>query len=60
MANPKQRADIPRGCKLGLLHRKQNDWKAVEELTANLRKLDAKDPVKFDYALFGLGVFEKF
>ncbi|MCF8234641.1 MAG: TIGR02757 family protein [Bacteroidales bacterium] len=46
--------------KLGLLSRKQNDWKAVEELTANLRKLDACDPVKYDYALFGLGVFEGF
>lgn len=46
--------------KLGLLKRTQNDWKAVEELTANLRKFDAKDPVKYDFALFGLGVFEKF
>lgn len=46
--------------KLGLLNRKQNDWKAVEELTSNLRKFDANDPVKYDFALFGLGVFEKF
>lgn len=46
--------------KLGLLKRTQNDWKAVEELTINLRKLDVKDPVKYDFALFGLGVFEKF
>ena len=46
--------------KLKLLKRKQNDWKAVEELTANLRKLDPIDPVKYDIALFGLGVFEKF
>jgi len=46
--------------KLGLLLRKQNDWKAVEELTANLRKFDAYDPVKYDFALFGLGVFEHF
>jgi hypothetical protein len=46
--------------KLGLLKRTQNDWKAVEELTASLRKLDTKDPVKYDFALFGLGVFEKF
>jgi uncharacterized protein (TIGR02757 family) len=46
--------------KLGLLTRKQNDWKAVEELTANLRQFDAEDPVKYDYALFGLGVFEHF
>jgi uncharacterized protein (TIGR02757 family) len=44
---------------LGLLTRKQNDWKAVEELTANLRKLDPKDPVKYDFALFGVGVYEK-
>lgn len=46
--------------KLGLLKRTQNDWKAVEELTFFLRKLDAADPVKYDFALFGLGVFEKF
>ena len=46
--------------KLGLLHRKQNDAKALLELDTNLRKLDAKDPVKYDFALFGLGVFEKF
>lgn len=43
---------------LGLLHRKQNDWKAVEELTGVLRELDPEDPVKYDYALFGMGVFE--
>jgi len=46
--------------KLTLLTRKQNDWKALTELDKNLRKLDAKDPVKYDFALFGLGVFEKF
>lgn len=46
--------------KLGLLKRTQNDWKAVEELSANLRKLNKSDPVKYDFALFGLGVFEKF
>jgi uncharacterized protein (TIGR02757 family) len=46
--------------KLGLLARKQNDWKAVEELTENLRKFDPEDPVKYDFALFGLGVFEHF
>jgi len=40
----------------GLLERKQDDWKAVEELTANLRLLDPSDPVKYDYALFGMGV----
>ncbi len=41
---------------LGLLDRKQNDWKAVEELTAALRTLDIADPVKYDFALFGSGV----
>ncbi len=46
--------------KLGLLHRKQNDAKALAELDKNLRKLDPHDPVKYDFALFGLGVFEKF
>jgi uncharacterized protein (TIGR02757 family) len=46
--------------KLGLLAREQNDWKAVYELTMNLRKYDTQDPVKYDFALFGLGVFEKF
>ncbi len=44
---------------LGLLHRKQNDWKAVEELTGNLRKFDPDDPVKYDFALFGMGINEK-
>jgi uncharacterized protein (TIGR02757 family) len=43
---------------LGLLARKQNDWKAAEELTANLRLFDPHDPVKFDFALFGMGVYE--
>jgi uncharacterized protein (TIGR02757 family) len=46
--------------KLGLLTRKMNDWKAVEELTAILREFDPEDPVKYDFALFGLGVNEKF
>ncbi|TVR73346.1 MAG: TIGR02757 family protein [Marinilabiliales bacterium] len=46
--------------KLSLLKRKQNDWKAVEELTGVLRNFDPADPVKYDFALFGLGVFEKF
>lgn len=45
---------------LGLLHRKQNDAKALMELDNTLRKLDAQDPVKYDFALFGLGVFEGF
>ena len=46
--------------KLFLLTRKQNDAKALNELDTNLRKLDANDPVKYDFALFGLGVFEGF
>ncbi|MBR9854707.1 MAG: TIGR02757 family protein [Algicola sp.] len=46
--------------KLKLLKRKQNDAKALQELDKNLRKLDATDPVKYDFALFGLGVFESF
>ena len=46
--------------KLGLLKRKQNDAKALAELDENLRKLDSNDPVKYDFALFGLGVFEQF
>ncbi|WP_047245429.1 TIGR02757 family protein [Maribacter thermophilus] len=46
--------------KLKLLKRKQNDAKALYELDKNLRRLDPKDPVKYDFALFGLGVFEKF
>jgi uncharacterized protein (TIGR02757 family) len=41
---------------LGLLSRKQNDWKAVEEITQCLRSFDANDPIKYDFALFGLGV----
>jgi len=44
---------------LGLLKRKQNDWKAVEELTTVLRTFDPEDPVKYDFALFGLGAYEK-
>lgn len=46
--------------KLGLLERKQNDWKAALELTTNLRKFSPEDPVKYDFSLFGLGVFEAF
>lgn len=46
--------------KLGLLTRTQNDWSAVEEITAKLREFDPEDPIKYDFALFGLGVFEKF
>ncbi len=40
----------------GLIERKQVDWQTVEELTNNLKLLDSLDPVKYDYALFGLGV----
>lgn len=46
--------------KLDLLTRKQNDGKALAELDSALRSLDTKDPVKYDFALFGLGVFENF
>ncbi|MBN2806218.1 MAG: TIGR02757 family protein [Prolixibacteraceae bacterium] len=42
--------------KLGLLTRKQNDWQAVEEVTQQLRIFDPNDPVKYDFALFGMGV----
>ena len=45
--------------KFGLLERKNDDWHAVEELTANLRTFDPLDPVKYDFALFGTGVNEK-
>lgn len=46
--------------KLKLLTRKHNDAKALSQLDASLRELDSIDPVKYDFALFGLGVFEKF
>jgi uncharacterized protein (TIGR02757 family) len=46
--------------KLRMLKRKQNDAKAVSELDKVLRKLDKDDPVKYDFALFGLGIFEEF
>lgn len=46
--------------KLNLLQRKQNDWTSVEMLTDQLKKFDPSDPVRYDFALFGLGVFEKF
>jgi hypothetical protein len=44
--------------RLGLISRSQSDWKTVVELTANLRRLDPDDPVKYDFALFGVGVLE--
>jgi uncharacterized protein (TIGR02757 family) len=46
--------------RFNLLQRKQVDWLAAVELTAYLRKLDKDDPVKYDFALFGLGVIDKF
>ena len=46
--------------KLGILRRKQNDSKAVIELDSALREFDPYDPVKYDFALFGLGVIEAF
>ncbi|MEN9549342.1 MAG: hypothetical protein RIR12_1933 [Bacteroidota bacterium] len=46
--------------KLGILTRKQNDWQTAVELTDYLRTLDVADPVKYDFALFGLGAMEKF
>ena len=48
------------GRKLGLLTRKANDWRAVDELTASLREIDPQDPVRLDFALFGLGAMEGF
>ncbi|MDT0554924.1 TIGR02757 family protein [Patiriisocius hiemis] len=48
------------GRRLGLLHRKTNDAKALIELDSSLRMFDKYDPVKYDFALFGLGVFENF
>ncbi|ETZ21020.1 TIGR02757 family protein [Pedobacter sp. V48] len=46
--------------KLGLIERKQTDWRTAVELTNELLKFDPMDPVKYDFALFGLGVEEKF
>lgn len=46
--------------RFNLLQRKQIDWQAALELTAQLRKFDKQDPAKYDFALFGLGVVEKF
>ena len=46
--------------RFNLLHRKQADWLAAVELTDYLRTLDPDDPVKYDFALFGLGVIDKF
>ena len=41
---------------LGILKREQNDWRTNEELIGKLRKFDAEDPAKYDFALFGIGV----
>lgn len=46
--------------KFGLLRRKQTDWAAAIELTGNLKKFDGNDPVKYDFALFTLGVAERY
>ncbi|HNP54498.1 MAG TPA: DUF2400 family protein, partial [Ferruginibacter sp.] len=46
--------------KFQLLHRPQADWQAALELTDQLKQFDAADPVKYDFALFALGVLEKF
>lgn len=46
--------------RFGLIERKQTDWLTAMELTNNLKKLDAADPAKYDFALFGLGVVEKY
>jgi uncharacterized protein (TIGR02757 family) len=45
--------------KLGLIKRKQTDWETVVELTENLKTFDPKDPVKYDFALFGISVLDK-
>jgi len=44
--------------KLGLIRRKQTDWQAVLELTENLKTFDPVDPVKYDFALFGISVLD--
>ena len=46
--------------KLGLIQRKQTDWFTALELTERLKEFDPQDPVKYDFALFGLGIEEKF
>lgn len=48
------------GRKLGLITRKQTDWVTAVELTEALKKLDPSDPVKYDFALFGLGIEEQY
>ena len=46
--------------RFGLIQRKQTDWQTALELTAHLKKFDRHDPAKYDFALFGLGVVERF
>ena len=46
--------------RFGILKRKAVDWQAAVELTDYLKKLDPQDPVKYDFALFGLGAMERF
>ena len=46
--------------RFGILHRQQIDWQAALDLTSCLRNYDHEDPVKYDFALFALGVVEKF
>jgi uncharacterized protein (TIGR02757 family) len=46
--------------RFGLLSRPQADWQSAIELTENLRRMDPKDPVKYDFALFGLGIEERY
>ena len=48
------------GRSLGLLNRKQNDWKTVDELTTSLRSFNIDDPVRYDYSLFGVGITHMF
>jgi uncharacterized protein (TIGR02757 family) len=46
--------------KFNLLERKANDWPAALELTGAMKEMDPNDPCRYDFALFGLGVLEKF
>ena len=48
------------GRAMGLLTRKQDDWKAVEEITASLREFSPEDPTRYDYSLFGAGITKLF
>lgn len=48
------------GRAMGLLHRKQDDWKAVEEITTSLRDFSPEDPTRYDYSLFGAGITKLF